>query len=71
MRRTPKPKKASNTTATEGDENDPLKDFNIDDLKNFDPSKMDFDPSKMNIDGEKFEEMKVQMEELKKKLEEM
>lgn len=46
LRRTPKPKNDTDTTNTtntkEGDE------FNLDDIKNFDPSK--FDPSKFGPD---------------------
>ncbi len=45
LRRVPKPKDNEKTSE------DSLKDFNIDDLKNFDPSKFDpskFDPSKFD-----------------------
>ena len=62
LRRFPKPKNETDTT--NGSDNNDGGEFNLEDLKNFDPSK--FDPSKMNLDPSQMEEMKKKMEELKK-----
>lgn len=62
LRRIPKPKNETDTSNPEGSQ--PGDEFNIEDLKNFDPSM--FDPSKMNLDAEQMAEMKKKMEELQK-----
>lgn len=49
----------NNSTNTKNGE-----EFNIEDLKNLDPSM--FDPSKMNLDPENMEEMQKKIEELTK-----
>lgn len=62
LRRIPKPK--NNTDTTNSTDTGSAGEFNIDDLKNFDPS--NFDPSKMNLDPSSLEQMQKKMEELKK-----
>ena len=66
MRRTPKPKKPTNSTDTENQDgevkNNP--DIDLDYLKNF-------DPSKMNLDDEQLKDMKKKMDDLKQKLEDL